>query len=56
MTPLGASIGVALYSGDGETPEELFRRADSAMYSAKAEGKNNYRFATREQATTAARA
>jgi len=55
VTPLGASIGVALYPGDGETPEELFRRADSAMYAAKAEGKNNYRFATREQATTAAR-
>ncbi|MCH6590083.1 MAG: diguanylate cyclase [Proteobacteria bacterium] len=56
VTPLGASIGVALYPGDGETPEELFRRADRAMYAAKAAGKNSYRFATREQATTAARA
>ena len=56
VTPLGASIGVALYPGDGETPEELFRRADRAMYAAKAAGKNSYRFATREQATTSARA
>lgn len=56
VTPLGASIGVALYPGDGETPEELLRRADRAMYAAKGDGKNTYRFATREQATTPIRA
>jgi len=56
VTPLGASIGIALYPGDGETPEELFRRADGAMYAAKAAGKNTYRFAAREQAATAAKA
>ena len=56
VTPLGASIGIALYPGDGETPEELLRRADRAMYAAKAAGKNTYRFAKHERAATAAKA
>ncbi|MFP4644931.1 MAG: diguanylate cyclase domain-containing protein, partial [Spirochaetales bacterium] len=30
-----ASIGIAVYGDDGETPEELIRRADEAMYVAK---------------------
>jgi len=35
----GASIGVACASGDAWTSEELFRRADVAMYHGKARGK-----------------
>lgn len=38
--PLGASVGVA--QGDG-TPEELFARADAALYAAKAGGKGAVR-------------
>jgi diguanylate cyclase (GGDEF)-like protein/PAS domain S-box-containing protein len=44
----GASIGISLYPGDGETKEALFQCADSAMYRAKAERGNRYRFFTPE--------
>lgn len=40
---LGISIGIAL-DGDGDTPEELIRQADSALYEAKSSGKGMYRF------------
>jgi two-component system cell cycle response regulator len=36
-----ASVGVAVYPGEGiETVEDLFARADDALYRAKAEGRN----------------
>ena len=41
--PLTVSIGVAAYL-PGETPNELVRRADEALYRAKADGRNRVAF------------
>jgi len=41
------SIGASLYPQDGVTQEELRRKADRAMYSAKRSGGNRYRFFSR---------
>ena len=51
------SIGVALFSGGGDTCEELLKQADIAMYEAKAAGRNALRFFDPDmQATLSARA
>jgi diguanylate cyclase (GGDEF)-like protein/PAS domain S-box-containing protein len=41
---ISASIGVALYPGDGEDLDSLLKHADIAMYEAKSRGKNNYQY------------
>ncbi|MDT8991143.1 EAL domain-containing protein [Curvibacter sp. APW13] len=38
------SIGVAMFQGEGLTLDELLKRADLAMYQAKAAGRNTLRF------------
>ena len=40
---IGASIGVALAPADGTDPDELMRKADLALYQAKANGRGTYR-------------
>jgi len=42
------SIGVALYPDDGSDPATLLKHADSAMYRAKEQGRNNFQFFTEE--------
>jgi len=41
---VGASVGIAVFPADGHTPVELIKNADTAMYAAKAAGKNTFRF------------
>lgn len=41
---IGGSVGIAVFPDDSELPETLLKRADEAMYFAKQNGKNNYRF------------
>lgn len=45
---VSGSIGIALYPDDAGTSEELIRKADQAMYSAKSAGKNQFSYFTRE--------
>ena len=39
-----ASIGIALYPGDADNVQDLLKNADVAMYHAKNEGRDNFRF------------
>lgn len=41
---ISASIGIAVFPHDGETIDELMRRADVAMYHIKGQGKNGQAF------------
>ncbi|WP_434580685.1 EAL domain-containing protein [Pseudomonas sp. Z5-35] len=41
---ISASVGIALFPGNGESAEELLMNADAAMYHAKGAGKNGYSF------------
>ncbi|MCI0506655.1 MAG: EAL domain-containing protein [Gammaproteobacteria bacterium] len=39
-----ASLGIATYPACGGNPETLIKNADTALYSAKAQGRSNYQF------------
>ncbi len=41
---VGATVGIALYPGDGDSAEALLKNADAAMYSAKEGGRGRHAF------------
>lgn len=50
---LSACIGISVFPDDGTDIETLYRQADSAMYQAKQEGRNRYRFFSNSIESTA---
>ncbi len=48
-----ASVGIAIYPADGHALETIVKNADTAMYHAKREGRNNYQFYTPSMNATA---
>ncbi|OLN31502.1 bifunctional diguanylate cyclase/phosphodiesterase [Desulfosporosinus metallidurans] len=45
---ISTSVGISLYPNDGSDLETLVKQADTAMYYAKEQGRNNYQFFTPE--------
>jgi diguanylate cyclase (GGDEF)-like protein len=43
LVPIGTSVGLALYPGDGNTPADLLKNSDIALYRAKADGRGAFR-------------
>ena len=54
MLKLTASIGISVYPRDTENAQQLMQHADAAMYNAKEEGRNTYRFFTSEMSKAVA--
>ncbi len=52
---LGGSIGISLYPNDATVAEDLVKGADSAVFKAKAKGRNNYQFYTEDMQMAAIR-
>jgi diguanylate cyclase (GGDEF)-like protein/PAS domain S-box-containing protein len=50
---VSASIGISIYPDDGPNAETLIKTADTAMYQAKENGRNNYKFFEQEMNTRA---
>ncbi len=49
---IGASIGISLFPNDGADADQLLQHADSAMYAAKRNGKNQVRIFTEDLGTS----
>ena len=45
---VSCSVGISLYPDDGNTTQNLLKYAESAMYKAKDEGRNNFQFYSTE--------
>ena len=41
---IGATVGIAAYPSAGSDPDQLLRKADTAMYKAKEDGRNRYAY------------
>ena len=44
-TNLSGSVGISIYPDNGETLDDLYQKADSALYEVKGNGKNSFTFA-----------
>jgi len=44
LVDVGVSVGIVMFPDDGHLPVQLMKRADEAMYQAKAAGRNQYYF------------
>ncbi|OHX36159.1 GGDEF domain-containing protein [Methylomonas sp. LWB] len=51
---IGVSVGIALFPEHGQTPDELIQQADTALYQAKNDGRNCFKYFS-EDLTRAAR-
>lgn len=51
---VSGSVGISIYPADGADAASLLKSADTAMYQAKARGKNNFQFFTPQLALRAA--
>jgi diguanylate cyclase (GGDEF)-like protein/PAS domain S-box-containing protein len=45
---IGCSVGISIFPEHGEGADDLIKNADTAMYGAKENGRNNFRFFTEE--------
>jgi diguanylate cyclase (GGDEF)-like protein len=52
---VSTSVGIAVFPFDGEDADALLKNADTAMYRAKDEGRDNYQFYTRAMSTNVLR-
>lgn len=45
-TEISCSIGISLFDRDGKTFDELYKKADAALYSVKSSGKNQFKISS----------
>lgn len=53
--PVSLSIGIAISPENGSSFDELYRRADSALYKVKQRGRNSFAFYEKDESAAAAR-